>query len=157
MSNFPTSITASLPSSSGEFVQLQKQKKNNISEPVNCESIDIEQAIKTVQPTLCPHCFVTDSLHGVISRTEHRWLFSLYYLRFCTWRAIRHPSWVRLSAQTHTLAGRLLSVVIFKCQVVKRITVSQKHVEQNGFGGFHILIQQLSQKFSNVRKNNIDF
>ncbi len=49
------------------------------------------------------------------------------------------------------------SVVIFKCQMVKYITVRLKHVEQNSSGGLHFLIQQLSQRFSDVRKNNINF
>lgn len=53
--------------------------------------------------------------------------------------------------KTPTLCPAAYSVVIFKCQMVKHITVKLKHVEQNGFGGFQSLIQQLSQRFSDVR------
>lgn len=77
-------------------------------------------------------------------------------------KAFRHPSWVRLSAlclreKKITLRPATYSVVIFKCQMVKHITVGLKHVEQNSFEGLHVLIQQLSERFSNVTKNNIHF
>lgn len=51
----------------------------------------------------------------------------------------------------------IYTVVIYKCQMVKHIKVRLKHVEQNSFGGLHLLIQQLSQRSGDVRKNNIDF
>lgn len=60
-------------------------------------SIDIK---KSTESLLCPlHC-VTDSLICVISMPKHRWLLRFYYLPFCTWRAVGHPSQVKPSAQT---------------------------------------------------------
>ena len=105
---------------------------------------DTERAIKLVQPTLCPLSCVTDRLPRVISRPEWLRLLGFYYLPLCTWRAVGHPSWVRLRAlclkrqgekKTHRPAT--YSVVIFRRQMVERITVSLKHVEQNSFGGPH--------------------
>lgn len=160
-------------------MQLQRRKKQywvtfhfwtsqlwqkHIGVPSNQKS-DIKQAIKMVQPTCCPLCCVTDSLHCVISRPDCLWLLRFYYLPLCTWWpfGIHHESgwvlsvWTKKNEKKNTHSGQPDFVVIFKCQMVKHITVRLKHVEQNSFRGLHLLIQQLSQRFCDVRENNINF
>lgn len=125
---------------------------------------DTERAIKLVQPTLCPLSCVTDRLPRVISRPEWLRLLGFYYLPLCTWRAVGHPSWVRLRAlclkrrgkKKNTPASHLL------CGYLQTSDGGAHHGQPETCWAEQLWrtslpwSQQLSQRSSDVRKNNID-
>lgn len=130
----------------------------NISFPGQWETSarhQIKKAIKTIHPNLCLLSNVTGSLRHVIGRLECLWLLYFYYLSVCTCRTIQHPSWegwvLSVWGKKSTVASH--SVVIFKRQLAKPIVVRLKHAEQDSLRGLPFLIQKISQRFTDVKKN----
>lgn len=126
----------------------------------------IKQAIKIVQPTLCPLHSVSGWLHCVISRPECLWILRSYYLPLCTWKLFgTHHQWNWMLSvwekkkKEINKAENILQASYLLCGY-PQMSDSEVHQGQpetcwaGELWRIHSLIQQLSQRFSEVGKNN---